>query len=86
LPAVLEGAPRGADTADLEAEAEALAREVEAYETDELDVIEELMEAPPAARAALRDKLAQVSEEKQQVQKALKDALERRDAMSPISG
>jgi DNA invertase Pin-like site-specific DNA recombinase len=83
LPAVLEGAPRGADTAGLEAEAEALAREVEAYETDELDLVEELMDAPPASRAALREKLAKVSQQKQQVQKALRDALERRDAMSP---
>jgi hypothetical protein len=49
----------------------------------ERDLVEELMNAPPAARAALRDKLAEVSQQKQQVQKDLRDALEQRDALSP---
>jgi hypothetical protein len=54
----------------LEAEAAALAVNLDVCEMDERDLVEELMNAPPAARGALRMKLAQVSQQKQQVQNA----------------
>jgi Recombinase/Recombinase zinc beta ribbon domain len=61
LPTIPADAPRSADTADLEAEASALAVNLDVCEMDERDLVEELMDAPPAARAALRDELAQVA-------------------------
>ncbi len=83
LSRTLADAPRGADTADMEQQAEGLALAIDAYETDERDLVEELLQVGhTSARATLRQKLTELGTEKDKLATALRDLLERRDAMT----
>jgi DNA invertase Pin-like site-specific DNA recombinase len=83
LPRILKEAPRGPDTADLDDRAHDLAVAVDAFQTDERELIQELLEAPLQCKAALRDRLAMLGTEKERLQDELRRVLERLQASTP---
>jgi DNA invertase Pin-like site-specific DNA recombinase len=84
LPRILKEVPRGPDTADLEGQAHDLAVAVVALQTDERELIQELLESPSQCKAALRDRLAIRGSEKERLEDELRRVRERLQASTPV--
>jgi DNA invertase Pin-like site-specific DNA recombinase len=80
---IVKTAPLGPSTADLEAEAEQLAINLDAAETAERELVEEILQASAGTKSALRAQLSKIGTEKDTLQETLRGVMERRDALAP---